>query len=388
MCLDTNEHIYRKGIGKSLTDIEGLAMKEVVGEFTGKAIGTTFFQGSKPINGVWATSDITLCNAAIMPAGYGIGDHWLFVINFASKDIVGTNHPKIIYPASRRLSTKLPCVAAEYSRLLEEKIIGHHLIKRVGKAHVSSRSRRSFTRCLNCLNKELGNYMRYAKKHCRKIKSGRIPFSPEALLWIRRTQVYHWLLRYHTGKIHNQGNLNQTARRCNIPDAFSLSIQEIYFCLKACVSKCKYFRKNGRYYRRKHLYNHLDAAKEKEDKEAAKQILANIQHEKDKIFWRRISYSLGKPRGGACFRVQVEQADGTVQEYSGQGNLQGAIWRNIHEKCFHLVELAPLCSGPLRGTFGYNAICQTSHEILEGTYEYPSHFDQATKAILQECAAI
>jgi hypothetical protein len=45
--------------------------------------------------------------------------------------------------------------------------------------------------------------------------------------------------------------------------------------------------------RPKHLYNHLDAAKEKEDEEAAKQILAIIQHKKDKGFWRRMSYSLG-----------------------------------------------------------------------------------------------
>jgi hypothetical protein len=65
-----------------LTDIEGLAMKEVVGDFTGTAIGSTFFRGSKPIDGVWATSDITVSNAAIMPAGYGIGDYRLFVIDF------------------------------------------------------------------------------------------------------------------------------------------------------------------------------------------------------------------------------------------------------------------------------------------------------------------
>ncbi len=217
MCLDSNEHIYRKAIGKSLTNIEGLAMKEVVGEFTGKKIGTMFFQGSKPIDGVWATSDITVSKAAIMPAGYGIGDHHMFVIDFASKDIVGTSPLKIVRPASRRLNTKLPPVVAEYSRLLEEKIIKHRLIERVGIAHVSSRSRRSFASCLNCLDKELGDYMWYAEKHCRKIKSGRIPFSPEASLWIRRTQVYRSLLKYHAGKIRNQGNLNRTARRCNIP---------------------------------------------------------------------------------------------------------------------------------------------------------------------------
>jgi hypothetical protein len=229
VCLNTNQHIYWKALGKSLTDIERLAMKEVVGDFTGKAISSTFLGGSKSIDGVWATFDITICNAAIMPAGYGIGDHWLFVVDLATKDIVGATPPKVIRMASRRLNTKLPLVAAEYSRLLEEMIIKHQLIERVGKAHVSSRSRQSFTRCLNWLDKELGAYMRYAEKNCQNIKSGRIPFSPEASLWIRQTQGYRSLLRYHAGKIRNQGNLKQSARRCNIPDAFSLSIQDIYF---------------------------------------------------------------------------------------------------------------------------------------------------------------
>ena len=35
VCLDANEDIYRKSLGKTLTSVDGLAMKEVVGEFTG-----------------------------------------------------------------------------------------------------------------------------------------------------------------------------------------------------------------------------------------------------------------------------------------------------------------------------------------------------------------
>jgi hypothetical protein len=33
-------------------------MIEVIGTFTGKKIGPTFFRGSKPIDGIWATPDI------------------------------------------------------------------------------------------------------------------------------------------------------------------------------------------------------------------------------------------------------------------------------------------------------------------------------------------
>jgi hypothetical protein len=54
-------------------------------------------------------------------------------------------------------------------------------------------------------------YMGRAEKICRKIKCCRIPFSPEAAIWIRRVQVYHSLLQFHKGKIKNQGSLKQAA---------------------------------------------------------------------------------------------------------------------------------------------------------------------------------
>jgi hypothetical protein len=151
---------------------------------------------------------------------------------------------------------------------------------------------------------------------------------------------------------------------------------------------CEYFRKNGHYYRRKHLYSCLEVAKEKEDEEAARQISAIIQREKDKRFWRRMTYTLGKPRGGACFRVQVKQGDRMRREYTSHEELQEAIWDNIQCKRFHLAELVPLCQYPLHRTFGYNAICQTSQEILDGTYKFPPEFNAATREILQECALI
>ena len=57
-------------------------MSEVVEDFTGKKIGLTFFRGSKTINSIWATSDLTITHECVMPAGYGVGKHEIFVINF------------------------------------------------------------------------------------------------------------------------------------------------------------------------------------------------------------------------------------------------------------------------------------------------------------------
>ena len=43
-------------------------MIEAVGNYTGKKIGATFFRGTKPIDGVWVTSDVVIIGACVMPA--------------------------------------------------------------------------------------------------------------------------------------------------------------------------------------------------------------------------------------------------------------------------------------------------------------------------------
>jgi hypothetical protein len=69
-------------------------------------------------------------------------------------------------------------------------------------------------------------------------------------------------------------------------------------------------------------------------------------------------------------------------------HLQEAIWNNIHRKRFYLAEEAPLCLGPLQGSFGYNAVSPAARMILDGTFDYPPDLDEAMKETLQECARI
>ena len=387
VCLDANKNIYKKSIGKALTDLEGLAMNEVVGSHTGEQIGATFFQGSNPIDGIWATSDITVVNTCIMPSGYGIGDHRLFVIDLCETDMTGHHRPAVVRLMSRKLITKIPGVTKKYNEKLESYIIKHRLIEKLGQAY-RTKSKRRCQRRLNKIDVEATFYMRHAERKCRRFKSGHISFSPKASMWIRRTQTYRSLLRLHAGKIRNVGNLKRSAKRCGILDAMSLSVREIYNRLLICMSQCDYFRKNGNAYRNKHLRKCLQSAQDEEDEEAENQIAAIIGRERDRGKWRRLNYVLGKQRAGACFKVQLEEKDSTTVEFSSKHEVQQAIWENIHKKRFYLAEDTPICSGNLRGSFGYNAVTKTARSILAGSYKFPPDFDQATREILEECAEI
>jgi hypothetical protein len=75
----------------------------------------------------------------------------------------------------------------------------------------SDGSKEAISAKLNQLDQEGEQYMKHAEKKCHWIKSGQIPFSPEASLWILQCQVYLSLLRWHAGKIRNWGNLKHTA---------------------------------------------------------------------------------------------------------------------------------------------------------------------------------
>ncbi len=127
-----------------------------------------------------------------------------------------------------------------------------------------------------------------------------------------------------------------------------------------------------------------------EDDAREEEILAIIQHEKDRSFWRCLNYSMGKSRGGSVRRVLVESPDqeGILMEHDTAESVQDAIFRNIHQKRFYLAENAPICSGVLQGQFGYNAVTRTAQQILQGTYNFPSDFDQATREICEECTRI
>jgi hypothetical protein len=242
-----------------------------------------------------------------MPTGYGVGDHCLFVMDLQEASLIEEAPFRVQRFTSRQLNTKVSSGATRnYLAHPEASLARHRLIEHMGKLHKTSQSKKAFRRGMNKLDQESMALMANAEKKCRKIKSSCIPFSPEAALWIRCTQVFRSLLCYHEGLIKNQSNLKRTARRCGIENCLSIPIAEIRIQLKVCASKCDYFRKNGKHYRRKHLNKCLQDAWEVEDDHRKKEILAIIQREKDRSFWRRLNYVIGKPRRGSVRRVLVE----------------------------------------------------------------------------------
>ncbi len=190
---------------------------------------------------------------------------------------MGEDPVKIVRPAGRRLNSRLPGCSKAYVKSIKANIRRHRLLERLYNAHTGQYSDKERARKVIIIDKEGKAYMRRAEKICRKIKCCRIPFLPEAAIWIRRVQVYYSLLRYHKGKIKNPGNLKQVARRCNIPRPLELLVQEIVQRLEACRRECSSYQEHGKHFHRKHLERRKKIAEEHADEESFNRISAIIQ---------------------------------------------------------------------------------------------------------------
>jgi hypothetical protein len=180
--MDHNKHVINRPLGKDLADKEGLDLREAIIHHMGTNPGMTFFQGSKPIDGLWISSNLDIGNACVMPFGYSIVDHCAFILNIPIKSLVGVDPIKIVQPAGRQLNSQLSGCSQLYIDSLKGNITRHHLLERLFEVHTGNYSDEERARRVIIINKEGKAYMQCAEKICRKIKCCHIPFSPEAAI--------------------------------------------------------------------------------------------------------------------------------------------------------------------------------------------------------------
>ena len=78
---------------------------------------------------------MTVASACVMPVGYGIGDHRLFVVDVLVNSLVGTDPIRIVRPQARQLNMKIPQALETYNNTLTQLVAQHRILERMGAAH-------------------------------------------------------------------------------------------------------------------------------------------------------------------------------------------------------------------------------------------------------------
>ena len=137
----------------------------------------------------------------IFPSGAGT--------TLLTSSLIGQTPPQIIRSGARRLNTKITLIKDNYTNVLENLVLSHRLMERMIVAYYASSSIVLVKDRIEIIDKELVQDMYHEDQKCRRIKSGRITFSLDSSIWIRRCKVYCSILRYHAGKIRNRSNLKR-----------------------------------------------------------------------------------------------------------------------------------------------------------------------------------
>ncbi len=111
---------------------------------------------------MWATPNVVVVGASVMPAGNGVGDHQLFVIDFLTPSLVGASPPRVVRAAARRLNSMLEKAADKYRKKYEDQVARHRVIDRAGEAHETILSKEVCKLKCDNIDQETKQYARCA----------------------------------------------------------------------------------------------------------------------------------------------------------------------------------------------------------------------------------
>ena len=135
------------------------------------------------------------------------------------------NATTIIRSGAKRLDTKIPSTKDNYNNVLENLVLSHFITERMVAGHNASSSVLIVKERIDIIDQEGSQYRHHAKRKCLRIKSGRVPFSSDSFIWIRRCQVYCSIIRHHARDIMKWSNLKRSSWRCGIGGPFQLSLK-------------------------------------------------------------------------------------------------------------------------------------------------------------------
>ena len=121
-----------------------------------------------------------MITASYLPFNGDIGDHRPIIADVTIQSILGTNLPKIILLAARRLNSKVECIRIPYIEKLDALFKEHNIYDRLQALAKKAAHPASEDSCtaLEVFDNQMEEFMLSSEKECQKICVGHYEFSP------------------------------------------------------------------------------------------------------------------------------------------------------------------------------------------------------------------
>jgi hypothetical protein len=160
-----------------------LSMEEIILKQNGSKAPNTYVNGSVLIDGIFATTGINPVVSGYTEFSWGIySDHRLLWVDLSLIQILGSKTPPLWKPKARRLKCDNPIIVRKFnnSRLkhFDNNQI-HYKMQEIKELIAAGASMTEWGRKVEALDKLRVEGILIADKECRKLKMGKVPWSPE-----------------------------------------------------------------------------------------------------------------------------------------------------------------------------------------------------------------
>ena len=294
--------------------------------------------------------------------------------------------PKATRPTARRLKSLNPKIRKRWNQLYAEFITQHKLHQRIFKLETMVVNGGSMT------EKDVNEYgkimqirnqgIQYAEKNCRKLSMGNVPFSPTIIATCEILQLWKGVKTRQSGRRFSLKKIKRLKKKHHIQDAMKLLRFEVEAKIRDTMSRYKKQKKEAQMLRTTFLQGKTEAMAEESNTEVEKILKQLLTHEAQRTSARRIKAALGKLASGSVKKVDIETAEGNIEEVTTKEGIERACMEE-KEKKYRQTQNTPCMREPLLSDLGYLGTTAECDQILEGTYNPPPGTNEYTRELLQ-----
>jgi len=386
LMMDGNSNMKNSDISKKLQE---LTLREVILERHGRKGPATHKRNatSTPIDGLWMSQGLQIEQGGYFAYDEVIpSDHRCIWADITFQNALGHNMAPLHKRQPKRLHCKDPRLVENYVHLFHQYARPLNLFQRVTDLEKNLRSMSKFEAMQKYeeLDSIRCDATAFAERHCRKLRTGQVAFSPE--LNLIRMKIRAWLLLINKAKKRKVSSrlLKRALKKANLPaETRQFSEETVQERLKQEYKN--YYRVKGEAIelRMTSLEGLATALADQGNTEKEKILKALREREQQRSTARKIRFLQGKLRTGSTTMVTTVDASGNRVEITDKEEMEKAILASNRLK-FSQSSNTPFYLPPLKEEFGFKGLTAAAQATLAGNYTPSEDIDERILEVIAQ----
>ena len=341
----------------------------------------TYQGGTKTIDGIFVSTGLKITQGGYTTHEASPSDHRWVWMDITEQGLLIKNRDDHAPPVERRATSKIPSVRNKFNSLLETQVNNHQIHTKLEKLYKSAEENGKLTieeeEIYDGIEQRMQRSVKCADSNCRKVRTGKIPFSSTAQAIMRKLRILK-LIQDRQRMIGRQyrpkmRKLRRLARRYNYKGPLVYDgLEEIKTALKQARLEYSEFKPRAKELRERHIYA---IAQEKAD-EDSKGRTVEWHYKKlageDKIrtHFKYIRKYEGKSNRKGVDKVDIRNEDGSFHTVHDREEIAKHICKaNIEKR--QQARHTPCRMEPLSTLLGEQMEFDKWEDILKGSITLP-----------------